>query len=93
MDPADVLETREPRYHGRERIHLIRARKLLRLERRELAAIVGVSKETVFKIEKGQRDPTLALMKRWVQALGPYGNMELFLDWPAEEAEQQQPAA
>jgi transcriptional regulator with XRE-family HTH domain len=61
-----------------ERTQLIRARQALGLNRRQLADKIGLTRQYLYCIERGLRDPTLAIMQRWVEALGPYGTFELF---------------
>jgi transcriptional regulator with XRE-family HTH domain len=63
-----------------ERTTLIRARELLGLTRPELAKRVGITREFVYCVESGQRDPSLPTMQRWVKALGQFGTMDLFRD-------------
>jgi transcriptional regulator with XRE-family HTH domain len=61
-----------------ERFQLIRARERLGLSGVQLAKKLGVVKSTVNKIEAGISHPSLALMQRWVQVLGPGASMDLF---------------
>jgi transcriptional regulator with XRE-family HTH domain len=62
----------------KERTELIRARELLGLNGSQLAERLGVVKSTVYRIEAGISHPSLAMMQRWVKALGPGVSMEIF---------------
>jgi transcriptional regulator with XRE-family HTH domain len=59
------------------RTELINARERLGLTRRQLAEAIGSSRPNIFRIEIGERHPSLALMQRWAAALGGVP-MELF---------------
>ena len=61
-----------------QRKGLIRARELMGMSRPELAERLGFSKHFVFAVESGIRSPCLKNMRRWVDALGHYGTLELF---------------
>jgi transcriptional regulator with XRE-family HTH domain len=61
-----------------ERTLLIAVREGLRLTRPELAKMIGTSRGNIYRIEIGERHPSLALMQRWVKALGDGATLELF---------------
>jgi len=48
---------------------LIEARMRAGLSRAQLAAMLGVSEDMVYKVEIRQRDPSVKLAKRWAAAL------------------------
>jgi transcriptional regulator with XRE-family HTH domain len=52
------------------RTALIRAREHLGMTRRELAAKLGVERTVIHRVEGGDRDTTVELMRRWAEALG-----------------------
>ena len=62
----------------KERIQLIRARERLGLTRPQLAKKIGASRASVFRIETGVGHPSLALMQRWIKALGAGVSLDLF---------------
>jgi DNA-binding XRE family transcriptional regulator len=66
---------------------LVRARRHLGLSRAELAKQIGVRRETVFSVETGLRDPSLAVMTRWAEALGPGVTLDIFRPLAADAAE------
>jgi transcriptional regulator with XRE-family HTH domain len=49
---------------------LIRAREHLGMTRRDLAAKLGVERTVIHRVEGGDRDTTVELMRRWADALG-----------------------
>jgi transcriptional regulator with XRE-family HTH domain len=49
---------------------LIQAREKLGMTRAELAAELGVERTVIHRVEGGDRDTTVALMRRWADALG-----------------------
>ena len=49
---------------------LIEKRKKSNIERQELADFLGISLSTVEKVEKGTRNPSPGLAKRWGQKIG-----------------------
>jgi transcriptional regulator with XRE-family HTH domain len=61
-----------------KRIELIYARERLGLTRIEFAKKLGVSRSNVYRIEIGVSHPSLALMQRWLLALGPDAKMDWF---------------
>ena len=63
---------------GLQRTKLIRARERLGLRRGDFAKLVGVTPGYVTYIEDGRRDPSYAVMLRWLAALGPGATAELF---------------
>jgi DNA-binding XRE family transcriptional regulator len=75
-----------------ERTQLIRAREHLGLTRPEFAKRIGASRHYIFVIETGLRDPSAAMMRRWVEGLGPGVTMDLFKP-PPQSAMQREPAA
>lgn len=60
------------------RTDLIRLREGAGMSRRALAREIGTTAPTVFRIEKGQRNPSLGLAERWLKALGPTASADLF---------------
>jgi transcriptional regulator with XRE-family HTH domain len=61
-----------------KRTDLIRARERLLLTRPQLAKRLGIGRVAVYRVEEGMRDPSAALMRRWVKKLGPGASMDLF---------------
>jgi DNA-binding XRE family transcriptional regulator len=49
---------------------LIQAREKLGMTRAELAAEIGVERTVIHRVEGGDRDTTVELMRRWADALG-----------------------
>ena len=68
-----------------ERKDLIRAREQLGLQRPEFAKAIKASRHFVFSVETGLRDPSLEIVRRWVEALGPGATMDLFKQPPLSE--------
>ena len=68
-----------------ERKDLIRAREQLGLARPEFAKAIKVSRHFVYSVETGLRDPSLEIVRRWVEALGPGATMDLFKQSPLSE--------
>jgi transcriptional regulator with XRE-family HTH domain len=68
-----------------DRVDLIAARERLGLSRRELGKAIGVVYPMIFRVETGQQDPSLAVMRRWVEALGPSVTLDLFRQPPVAE--------
>jgi DNA-binding XRE family transcriptional regulator len=62
----------------KKRTQLIRARKRVGRSGVQLAKKLRVAKSTVYRIEAGLSHPSLALMQRWIKALGPGVSMDLF---------------
>ena len=62
----------------KRRTQLISARKRVGRSGVQLAKKIGVAKSTVYRIEAGLAHPSLALMQRWIKALGPGVSMDLF---------------
>ena len=62
-----------------ERKELIKAREARGLNRRQFALVMGGSRNFVHEVEKGNRDPSLAYMHRWVKALGGDASLDLFI--------------
>jgi transcriptional regulator with XRE-family HTH domain len=73
------------RFTGRyyERTALIRARENLGLDRDQFAEMMGFNSIYVYKVETGRQDPSLAVMLRWIKALGPGATLDLF--WTPQE--------
>ena len=65
-----------------ERTTLIRARQARGFTRVQLAKALNASRHYIYHVELGQRDPSFALMRRWVELLGYGASMELFWNTP-----------
>jgi DNA-binding XRE family transcriptional regulator len=72
--PAQAIRAR----HRRARIGLIRAREDLGLSRPAMGEKIGMSRFSIFRIEMGYTTPSMAMMCRWVDALGPGAGLDLF---------------
>jgi transcriptional regulator with XRE-family HTH domain len=59
---------RKPRLGSRRA--LIQAREKLGMTRAELAAELGVERTVIYRVEGGDRDTTVEIMRRWADALG-----------------------
>ena len=57
---------------------LIKAREERGFSRPELAEKVGVTRHYIHYVETGIRNPSLAVMHRWVKALGFEASLDLF---------------
>jgi DNA-binding XRE family transcriptional regulator len=64
------------------RSRLLSQRQHLGLTRPQLAAQLGVSRNMVYSVEVGRRDPGLSLARKWLEILGPGLPMDLFRDEP-----------
>ena len=70
-----------------ERAKLIWARERLGLTRAELAEKIGLTRHYVFVVETGARNPSLDVMTRWADALGPRVTLDLFRSPAAANAD------
>jgi transcriptional regulator with XRE-family HTH domain len=61
-----------------ERAPLIHAREARGLNRPHLAELMGVSRSYIYHVEMGQRDPSFAFMRRWLEILGEGATLDLF---------------
>ena len=58
----------------------IEARKKVKMSRKRLARILAVCPSTIEKVEKGQRNPSVELAKKWSEALKLEDTWEVFFD-------------
>lgn len=76
--PQPPLPTKELlARHPLARLHLIRLREKVGKTRAELGAELGLTRPRFFALEIGTRNPSLALMRQWVEALGETPTLEL----------------
>ena len=61
-----------------ERNELRRIRELHGKTTKTLASELGVSRQYIYKVEKGERSPSHALMIRWIRALNPGLSIDAF---------------
>jgi transcriptional regulator with XRE-family HTH domain len=62
---------------------LVKAREKLGMTRPQLAAKMGRARSYIYKIEIGDKNPGIATIVDWLEALGPGATMELFAPHPA----------
>jgi transcriptional regulator with XRE-family HTH domain len=81
--PPGARRTRLRRkYQKFERQALIEAREKLGLSRPELAKKVGVARTFLWRVEIGEEDPSLSVLVKWLDALGPEASIRLFEPLP-----------
>lgn len=76
--PSPPLSTKELlARHPLARLNLIRSREKIGKTRAELGQELGLERPRFFALETGTRNPSLALMRQWAQALGETPTLEL----------------
>lgn len=74
----------KPNSPPKKRTQLIRLRERRGLSGPQLAKKIGASRTNVYRIEAGVSHPSLALMQKWIKALGPGATLEMFWDKSAK---------